>query len=412
LLGQTPRGVHSIATRFWLALLMSTPLTSIPGTGFAERRARYDLVVVGAGIIGLGHAYEAHRRGLTVAVVDRAATISGASIRNFGHVGVTGQSGAALAYAEVARSRWQRLAVEADFWLSEAGAIMVARADDEYAVLEEFTAERGKGASVMLSAERVAEYTPVDPARVVGGAWLPQDVQVDPRSAAPRIAEWLGQAGIHFFWCTTVTAVTGGTVYTNRGEIATGQAIVAVNHDVDGLYPEVAAAAGLVRCSLDMMSARATLVRALATPLLTGWSMVRYSGFAGLASTPALRSRLAAEHPELAALDLNQMYTQRMNGDLIIGDTHASSATPSPFQSEPAFEQLVQLTTELFGTTDLRVHERWQGVYAKADEEFLVESPEEGVTVVSVTTGIGMTTGLGVAASVMEGLFAPLGSAA
>ena len=29
----------------------------------------YDVVVVGAGIVGLAHAYHAHRRGLRVAVV-------------------------------------------------------------------------------------------------------------------------------------------------------------------------------------------------------------------------------------------------------------------------------------------------------------------------------------------------------
>ena len=97
------------------------------GTAFADRAPRYDLVVVGAGIVGLGHAYEGHRRGLRVAVVDRSAAIVGASIRNFGHIGVTGQSGQALEFAQVARKRWQRLSVEADLWLGEAGAIVVAR---------------------------------------------------------------------------------------------------------------------------------------------------------------------------------------------------------------------------------------------------------------------------------------------
>ena len=33
----------------------------------------YDVVVVGAGIVGLAHAYHAHERGLSVAVVDHAA---------------------------------------------------------------------------------------------------------------------------------------------------------------------------------------------------------------------------------------------------------------------------------------------------------------------------------------------------
>src|SRR4029079_10113286 len=65
---------------------------------------RADLVVVGAGLVGLGHAHalrvvssvradrgalgrasDAHRRGLSVAVIDRDARPVGASVQNFGH---------------------------------------------------------------------------------------------------------------------------------------------------------------------------------------------------------------------------------------------------------------------------------------------------------------------------------------
>ena len=51
----------------------------------------YDIVIVGAGIVGLGHALAALRHGLRVAVIDREARAAGASVRNFGFVTVTGQ---------------------------------------------------------------------------------------------------------------------------------------------------------------------------------------------------------------------------------------------------------------------------------------------------------------------------------
>ncbi|CAN5404453.1 TIGR03364 family FAD-dependent oxidoreductase [soil metagenome] len=385
-------------------------LQILPGADFADRADRYDLVVVGSGIVGLAHASEAHSRGMTVAVVERSAAISGASVRNFGHVGVTAQSGIAYEYGQVARSRWEQLSVLADFWLSDAGTIVVARTTDELALLEEFRATRDGGDVVLLSPERVAECSPVAESTVVGGAWLTRDLQVDPRTAAPRIAEWLAGVGVDFFWRTTVlgvegTGTTGTTVHTARGDLRAGHVIVAVNHDIDGLYPGEAAAAEVERCTLEMMSVSADLVRDLASPLLTGFSMVRYSGLASLPSAARVRAQLAETYPALVPFDVNQMYTQRPGGDLIVGDTHAVGAAASPFQSEAAFDGLLEITTAIFGVTELTVRERWQGVYAKGNAEFLRFDPSEHVTVASVTAGIGMSTGLGFAASVMAERF-------
>lgn len=61
---------------------------------------------------------------------------------------------------------------------------------------------------------------------------------------------------------------------------------------------------------------------------------------------------------------------------------------------------LVREARKLFGVTDIEVSERWQGVYTSApDQEFLIEQPIEGTHVVTVTTGIGMTTSMGLAHS-------------
>ena len=71
----------------------------------------YDVIVVGAGIVGLAHAYTAAQRGLKVLVLERDAECMGASIRNFGFVTVTGQrAGAHWARALRTRDIWKDIA--------------------------------------------------------------------------------------------------------------------------------------------------------------------------------------------------------------------------------------------------------------------------------------------------------------
>ncbi|MBO3664872.1 TIGR03364 family FAD-dependent oxidoreductase [Microbacterium stercoris] len=354
----------------------------------------YDLAVVGSGIVGLGHAAAAMERGLRVVVIDRATAIAGATVRNFGHIGTSAHAGEAREYAERARELWLRYAPRGGFWLRQPGTLVVARSDEEHAVLAE--ARQG----TLLSGEEVARRVPVRGA--VGAAFLERDVQVDPRAAAPALAGYLARRGVEFRWRTSALGVEPGVLHTSRGEIHAEAIVFAVNADVDHLFPEIAERHGIVRCGLDMMLTDGI---GLGIPLLTGSSMLRYSAFAATDAATALRARFAEKDPEILARDVNQMYTERPDGTLLVGDTHYRDVTVAPFQDEAAFELLDRLARELFGRRRLRVRERWQGVYAAAPQDFLRVAPLDGVRVVSVTTGIGMTTGLGLADSVVAELF-------
>ena len=94
---------------------------------------------------------------------------------------------------------------------------------------------------------------------------------------------------------------------------------------------------------------------------------------------------------------------KRPDGTLIVGDTHYRGHAVAPFQEERSFEYLLELNEQLLGRR-ARVLQRWQGVYATAPQEFLLADLAPGVRVASVTTGIGMTTGLGFAAHAVAGL--------
>ena len=358
-------------------------------------RGGFDVAVVGSGIVGLGAAYAAVRRGLSVVVIDRGARITGATIRNFGHLCIGAQTGEARGYADAARELWLRLSRDADFWLRESGTLIAARHADELALIE---AAAGAGEGIrLLDAAEIAAAAPIAPGVAVGGGVIETDLQTNPRIAADRIAAHLTGLGVEFRMRTAVTAVATGRVETTRGTISAGTVIVAVGHDIDQLLPELAESAEVERCALDMMRVQAELARPLDAPLLTGWSLVRYGRFAGLDAAAPVRERLHRERPDLAAIDLNQMYTQLPDGSLLLGDTHVRDTVASPFQSEDAQQAILDEAQLLFGVPAPRVIERWQGVYASAPNDFLRREVGPGVHAIAVTTGIGMTCGLGFA---------------
>ena len=366
--------------------------------GTRERSA--DLVVVGAGIVGLSHALHAVRAGLRVVLVERDERAVGASVRNFGHVCTTAQAGDVLDLALVAREEWLRLGRDAGLPVLEHGTVVVARTAAQARVLEEFAAERGDAVQPLTPA-RAEALLGFAPPGIVAAAHLPADLRVDPTTAAAAIAAHLEALGVELLWRTNVLDLEPGLVRTTRGDLRAGRTVLAVGHDVDRFFPDAADDHGLVRCRLRMLEVDSPS-GAVLPAVLTGSSMLRYDGLAQQPSAAAVRAEIAADEPLLLEQSVNLMLTQRPDGRLVIGDTHHSGVTEDPFEDEVSDQVVLDGVGRLLGAA-LTVRRRWRGVYASSPKApFLVTEPMPGVTVASVTTGIGMTTALGLARRVLD----------
>ena len=361
-------------------------------------------MIAGAGIVGLALAAEGLRRGLRVTVVERDAHASGATVRNFGHGCITAQTGQAREYALIARERWLSLRDEAGLWVREGGTVVAARSAQEMAVVAEFSHRQGDQAE-LLTAAQVLTRVPVASEGLLGGAFLPMDLQVDPRQVAAALTGYLQRGGVEFAFGTSALGAETGVLFTSRGEVRAGAVVLAVGHDLDQLSPELTTDAGMTRCSLHMLRVAAPSSQPFSSALLTGSSLLRYSGFLDCPSSAALAAQQSADHPELLAAGVNLMLTQQPNGDLLIGDTHHYGQTPSPFAAEELDALLLRQVQLLLGSGPLAVLERWRGVYASAPgREYLVATPAPGVRAVAVTSGIGMSTALGLAPAVLADL--------
>jgi FAD dependent oxidoreductase TIGR03364 len=369
--------------------------------------AESDVLIVGAGIVGLAHASAALARGLSVTVIDRDARAVGASVRNFGHCCVTAQSGELLELALVAREKWLENSARAGFFSVESGALAVARSATELAVLEQLSESREVGQVKLLTAhETKAQLGQAADHDILGGAQLRDDLRVDPREATRSLARWLAaQPRVTVLWQTSYLGPDGELARTSRGSIRAARTILCVGHDLDYLFPDLAATAKIERCALQMMRVDAPKGLVLRPAVLTGTSMLRYPAFAETKAAGALKKELKGDRPELLEIGANVMFTQRPNGTLIVGDSHRYATTMDPFQAEKVSRILLEEIAGILGVKELKVKERWQGVYASsARQPFLIEEAAPGVTVAIVTSGVGMTIGFGVAEKTFAGL--------
>ena len=158
----------------------------------------FDVIVVGAGMLGIAHAWAAAKRGLSVAVIERSRQAHGATVRNFGQVIVTGQApGTMLSHAQQAREMWLNLAGKAGFHVRANGALVLARNADEADVLQEFaeTRMRQEGyRAELLSGREVARLYGGRLAHHCAALQGHDDLQIYSREALPAITRYLAES--------------------------------------------------------------------------------------------------------------------------------------------------------------------------------------------------------------------------
>jgi D-hydroxyproline dehydrogenase subunit beta len=151
----------------------------------------YNVVVVGAGIVGAACADEFTRRGLSVAVVDRDDVGSGATGAAMGHIVVLDDSAAQFALTRYSQNLWQELRPELpdDVEYEQRGTIWVAADEEEMREVRRkraYYGERGVPTDV-LDAQALRSLEPNLRPGMVGGLLVPEDIVLNP----PRAARFL-----------------------------------------------------------------------------------------------------------------------------------------------------------------------------------------------------------------------------
>jgi D-hydroxyproline dehydrogenase subunit beta len=369
----------------------------------------FDIAIVGAGIVGLGHALAAARRGKSVVVFDKDAQANGASIRNFGFVTVTGQqAGACWSRAMRSRDIWAEIAPKAGIEVIHTGLAVAVRRHEAVAMLEEFcSTAMGERCALLTPSEAARRVPALKLSDLKAALWSPHELRVESRTAIPKLAAWLeAEHGVAFFRGTLVKDVRLPTVETTRGAFHAEAAIICPGDDFLTLYPERIATYGVRKCLLHMLRVDPGRPMRLGAAVMSDHGLVRYLGYAELASAALLKQVLERETPEMLASGVHLIVVQSADGTLVVGDSHHYADTPPPFASDSVDQLILDAFHAALDLPGTQVRERWTGIYASASDRLMfVDAPEDAVRIVVVTSGTGASTAFGIADEVIGSLY-------
>jgi len=375
---------------------------------------RADLIVVGAGIVGLAHALAAVRRGLKVVVLERDAQANGASIRNFGFVTVTGQeAGQVYRRAMRARDIWIEVAEAAGIPVIHSGLLVAAHSPEAEAVLQAFKAsDMGTECDLLTPGGALQRCPLLVETQLRAALWSPHERRIEARDALPAIARWLAEAkGVDIRFGTLVHGIEpegeGFRIETTQGRFAAPSVVLGTGNDFQTLFPERLSRYPLTHCKLQMTRV---------APQPEGWrlpcavmsdsSLVRYAGYAALPESAALRARLEREIPDTLAEGVHLICVQSADGSLVVGDSHDYGETLDPFFRQSVEDHYMRELAKTLRLATWQVTERWNGIYPSSpDHVAFVDAPAERLRIALVTSGTGMSTAFAIGEEVIADLF-------
>lgn len=370
---------------------------------------QYDDAIVGAGIVGLAHAYHLAKRGRKVIVLERSPQACGASIRNFGMLWPIGQpAGELYQLARRSLEHWLTILLQANLWHDPVGSLHVAYHHDEVAVLEEFVSkavDQGYPVEMLTASQALVKSSALRVEGLKGTLWSPVEVCVDPRQVISQLPVWLHQSlGVHFDFNHFVTGYDAGKVHDQSKTFAAQRLWVCSGDDLQTLYPNVLGSLGLFRCKLQMMRTQKYGSTFKLGPMLAaGLTLCHYKSFYDCKTLPALRARLQHEYPDYFRYGIHVLASQQGSGEVSLGDSHEYGNDISIFNKEGIDDLVLRYLNTFLDLPQLQIASRWHGFYIKHSTlPWTVVNPEPNVTCITGVGGNGMTLSFGLAEKVIR----------
>jgi glycine/D-amino acid oxidase-like deaminating enzyme len=342
--------------------------------------AAYDVVVVGAGIVGAACADEFTRRGMYVAVVDRDMVGGGATAAGMGHIVTMDDSEAQFALTRYSQQLWQKLRPELpiDVEYDQCGTIWVAADEEEMVEVRrkrDYYGQREVPTEI-LNAQTLARLEPNLRPGLAGGLLVMDDAVLYPPCAARFLMERAQKQGAKLHLGRSVTQAGRSRVTMADGfEISARVVVNAAGACAANFTPGV-----------EIKKRKGHLV-------ITD----RYAGFLRhqLVELGYLKSAHSISNDSVAF-----NVQPRRTGQILIGSSRQYSADQTEVDSGILARMLQRAREYMPGLAQMSAVRTWTGFRAATPDKLPLIGPWPGDSSLFLATGhegLGITTSLATA---------------
>ncbi|WP_237275463.1 TIGR03364 family FAD-dependent oxidoreductase [Tenacibaculum ovolyticum] len=370
---------------------------------------KYDLIIVGGGVLGTFHAYHAAQKGLTVAILEKNSEPQGATVRNFGQVVPSGMNQKWQNYGRESLNIYKSIQKEFDISIRQNGTVYLASNEEEVQLIEELhqiNKANNYKSQLLTKNQCLEKYSGLRNDYCEAGLFFPEEVTVEPRTMIHKLHSFMTKKlTVAIYYNTTVIDVeelTRETIaITSEGKIYKADKILVCNgSDFKTLYPKIYNESDLIVSKLQMLQTKSQGSYKLDGSILTGLTIRRYEAFEECASWESIKIK---EDPNCFSkkYGIHILFKQASDGSVIIGDSHeyadAKDVDDLGFDLKEDIDNfMIEEAKKIINMPTYQIQHRWAGFYSQCKTKDIFEHTiSNNIHIVTGIGGKGMTGSAG-----------------
>eukprot|EP01133_Synstelium_polycarpum_P011120 gene11120-12955_t len=382
---------------------------------------KFDLIVVGGGILGTFHAYHALKLGKTVLLLEKDNYPVGATVRNFGQVVPSGMAHEWFGYGVRSLEIYKEIQKEYDISARNLGSIYIASDEQEQTLIQELHDHYntlGYEQELLSKKQVLNKYTALKESYVKEALFFNREISVEPEVMIHKLQAYMQVKFKQFRLMYNSPVIdcfsSGGDaeIRTARNEKFQAKKVIICNgYEFKLLFPDLFKNSGQEISKLQMMRTAPMKDIALEGNVLTGLTIRRYESFEEYC--PSFKHIKHPEHyTELKNYGIHLLFKMAPDGSIIIGDSHEYAGVNHfddlGFNLNSYINELMLREAERIVNFDVRkIASNWAGYYPQHPEKHILEYDLENcIHIRTCIGGKGMTASAGYAEMSIQKLFA------